>query len=125
MVYETRLGGDQAHRDRCFQVSQELLNGFNVEFIRETSMSAVKLFQDRSLDFVYIDGDHRYDFIRDDLAGWSKKVRSGGILSGHDYYKYGLDVVRAVHEYVKENHIDRWFITDKKRPSSFFWKVKL
>jgi hypothetical protein len=124
VVYKTRRGGDQAHRDRCFETSKNVLKDFDVIFVRETSMEAVKTVPDRSLDFVYIDGDHRYEFIRDDLREWSRKVRARGIVSGHDYYRYGKGVVKAVHEFVAENKISRWFITDRKHPSSFFWESK-
>jgi hypothetical protein len=54
--------------------------------IRETSREALKLIPDGSLDFVYLDGDHRFQYIAEDLVEWSKKVRTGGIVSGHDYF---------------------------------------
>src|SRR4029078_12029070 len=53
--------------------------------IRKTSMEAVKDFKDESLDFVYIDGNHQLRYVIEDLVEWSKKIRSGGIISGHDY----------------------------------------
>lgn len=54
--------------------------------IRKTSMQALEDFKDGSLDFVYIDGDHRFRYIAEDLSGWYAKVRSGGVISGHDYF---------------------------------------
>ena len=48
---------------------------------------AANLFPDRSLDFVYIDANHTYEAVLDDIALWYPKVKSGGILAGHDYIK--------------------------------------
>jgi hypothetical protein len=116
------LTGNQEHRDRCFEVSKQVLRNFDVEFVRKHSMEAVKGFENESLDFVYIDGNHEYSYVKDDISQWNKKVRNNGIVSGHDYYRHGRGVVRAVNEYVREDKIGTWFITDKSRPSSFFWR---
>jgi hypothetical protein len=49
------------------------------------SLEAVKYVEDGSLDFVYIDGDHRFEAVMQDILAWEPKVRKGGALSGHDY----------------------------------------
>ena len=41
-------------------------------------------FSDASLDFVFIDADHSYVVTKADIAIWRSKVRTGGILCGHD-----------------------------------------
>lgn len=51
---------------------------------------------DRSLDFVFIDADHRYAAVRDDIAAWSPKVRPGGWFGGHDYDRRFPGVIQAV-----------------------------
>ena len=48
------------------------------------SVSASKLFPDRSVDLVFIDGNHGYSQIRQDILAWLPRVRNGGILCGHD-----------------------------------------
>lgn len=53
--------------------------------IRELSVEASKLFQDNSLDFVYLDAAHDYENIKKDLEAWYPKVKKGGIFAGHDY----------------------------------------
>lgn len=40
-------------------------------------------------DFVYIDGDHSYEAVSEDLRAWWPLVRSGGILAGHDWIPDG------------------------------------
>ncbi len=52
--------------------------------MRMTSMQAVNLYQDNSLDFVFIDANHEYEYIYEDIEKWLPKVKVGGILSGHD-----------------------------------------
>ena len=37
------------------------------------------------VDFVFIDAEHTYEGVRDDIIAWSPKVRPGGIIAGHDY----------------------------------------
>lgn len=53
--------------------------------LRMDSNEAVNLFNDNSLDFVYIDANHSYDGVLNDLKLWYPKVKEGGLISGHDY----------------------------------------
>ena len=53
--------------------------------IRATSEVASDIFADGSLDFVYIDANHAYDFVKQDIELWYPKVKKGGYLGGHDY----------------------------------------
>ena len=55
-----------------------------VEIIEKSSLEAVKTFQDNSLDLVFLDADHRYLKVIDDLNAWWPKVKPGGIFCGHD-----------------------------------------
>ena len=50
------------------------------------SLDAVMQFPNRYFDWVYIDGDHSRDAVTDDLEAWSAKVKSGGLISGDDYF---------------------------------------
>jgi len=100
-----------------YQIAHDRLGQYNVEFIRKYSMDALADFEDESLDFVYIDGNHAYEYVRDDIAGWITKVRPGGIISGHDYVKARksksggmINVRRAVHEFAEQNNVSPWFI---------------
>jgi hypothetical protein len=134
--------------DGYFEETKKRLEGKNAVFIRKFSMDAVNDFRDNSLDFVFIDGNHTFEYVIDDIAAWSKKVRKGGIISGHDYwnsiendrlYKIGLDrheptdlidrmklcqVKDAVNAWTKANQINPWFITsanDLDRFPSWFY----
>ena len=72
--------------------------------LREPSPQAAARFQDASLDFVFIDGNHLYESVCADINAWWPKLRPGGLLIGHDYGT-GRDaeglwgVQRAVNEF--------------------------
>ena len=61
-----------------------------------TSLSAAALIPDNSVDFVYIDGDHGGEAVSADCASWWPKIRSGGIMAGHDYQESRSDLRGAV-----------------------------
>lgn len=74
-------------QDLNYNIAQKNLSPYpDCKLIRKSSMDALEDFDDQSLDFVYIDGDHRFRYIAEDLTEWYKKVRSGGVISGHDYF---------------------------------------
>ena len=78
-------------------------------------MEALADFPDKSIDAVYLDGDHCFESVTADIAGWIKKVRKGGIISGHDFAKHRkkgvrIHVVQAVRGYTDAYRIDPWFI---------------
>ena len=55
-----------------------------VQVIDAPSEEAVNQFADNSLDVVFLDADHRYAWIEADIKRWLPKVKSGGLLCGHD-----------------------------------------
>ena len=105
----------------------------NYEFIKDFSTNAIKRFENNSIDFVYIDANHEDPYITQDIEGWFKKVRSGGIVSGHDFMKSRhtrCDVIPAVLRFVEKNNISPLFIwglngkhNGLKRDSSRSWMI--
>lgn len=71
-----------------------------VALMRMDSISAAKYIADGSLDLVFIDADHLYEGVKNDIIAWMPKVRTGGILCGHDYDPTGnfTGLIEAVHE---------------------------
>lgn len=53
--------------------------------LRGLSSDMASRFEDNSLDFVYIDGNHAYDWVKEDIELWWPKIKEGGVLAGHDY----------------------------------------
>lgn len=92
----------------------------NVEIIRDYSENAIRKIPG-NLDFCYIDGNHRYEYVKQDLALYWPKIKHGGMLAGHDIGNGSCSehdgVVRAVSKFALKNRIqlyidqpDWWFI---------------
>lgn len=78
----------------------------NVEVIKFFSISASAMFEDEYFDWVYIDANHSYQAVLDDLNAWYPKVKKGGILCGDDYYLYKwVDVHTAVSDFLKQRKL--------------------
>ncbi len=73
------------------------------QVIRGKSKSAVELFDDDCFDFIYIDADHTYDSVCQDIQLFLPKLKKGGFIAGHDYDPQGWpEVVEAVHAMLGE-----------------------
>lgn len=88
----------QPYFDTCYEETVKRLSPYNSTIIRKTSLDALNDFEDGSLDFVYIDANHDFPNFIFDLHHWLKKVKIGGIMSGHDY---------QIMSYRKFNHVKR------------------
>ncbi len=105
--YGGKLGEGQAEMDALYaavleRFERERRKGV-VRVHRLTSLEAAKRFRAAEFDFVYIDGNHRYEFVKADLEAYAPKVRPGGFLAGDDYGVegwWGDGVTRAVDEFV-------------------------
>jgi hypothetical protein len=86
--------------------------------IKSSSLNAVNLFPDNSIDFVFIDASHEYEDVKNDILAWYPKVKVGGILAGHDYYvhdEFASGVKKAVNEIFKDFEVsENCFIVRKK-----------
>ena len=97
--------------------------GDRFTLVRKPSSTGVAFIPD-NVDFVFIDGNHDEDMVLNDITLYEPKVRSGGIMAGHDYsLPKGRDGIRnAVSTYLKthkrELHVDNSF-----DPCGVFWWV--
>lgn len=74
--------------------------------LRMASEKASSLFEDGTVDFVFLDGDHGYESVRRDLRCWFPKVKRCGLLGGHDYVREEYPGVRrAVDEFLAEQEL--------------------
>jgi DNA-dependent RNA polymerase auxiliary subunit epsilon len=90
-----------------------------IQFIKQFSDKAVE-YVPNDLDFVYIDGNHSYKYVKDDIRIWYPKVKIGGVLAGHDFPNY-IGVRDAVLEFTSKNKMylhtetgDWWIIKDDR-----------
>lgn len=79
--------GTNLYSARAMQGAVRKLERFwpRVSFVQKASLHASRLFDEASLDFVFIDAGHDVCSVREDLDIWWPKVRSGGLLAGDDY----------------------------------------
>jgi hypothetical protein len=120
----------------AYKKAKERLDKYDVRLIHHTSIGAYidefgeDYFEDDSLDFVFIDGCHTFDNVMLDIILWSRKVKKGGIVSGHDYYHHKAGgVIPAVDTYIKAHNIKLNIIPryegghkDDKAPCWYFTK---
>jgi predicted O-methyltransferase YrrM len=108
-----------------YKEARERLTPFNCHVIRAYSMDAVRWFDDESLDFVYIDANHAYEPFCEDLEAWDKKVRKGGIVSGHDWINgcngLAFGVKQRFWEWLEDNPQKKLFILNKRGSPSWMY----
>ena len=120
--------GDHLSID-AYKLAEENVKGFDCKLIKSESKEAVQQFPDESLDFVFIDANHSYESVVEDIALWSKKVRKGGIVSGHDFDDYSnhqrkwseINVINAVEGWTKSYKIHPWFVLTKNNIKSWMY----
>lgn len=88
--------------------------GSRVWWARKRSTEAAKQVKDGSLDFVFLDGNWGYSYVKADIEAWLPKIRKGGIIIGHrlNSNKDGPNCVsRAVLHTLKDYKVKdgRWF----------------
>ena len=117
----------QSKMDSFYVTAQERTAKYDCEIIRKFSMDVVKDFEDESLDFVYIDGNHDFQNVTNDIVEWEKKVRIGGIIAGHDYRKfkphraYKCHAYHVVIAYTYTHEIKPWFVLEGDQSPSWLW----
>ncbi len=85
------------------RVEKLFKNDPNVTLIKKTGAEAAVEIPN-NLDLVFIDANHAYSKVKQEILTWSEKVRPGGILSGHNYGRIRLaGVKKAVDELFEEN----------------------
>lgn len=115
---DTWLGSPE-HLDKnsdSYEPLLEIPNGLYNEFIqntypiksvinpiRMTSVEASKLYENGSLDFIFIDGAHDYKSVKEDVEHWFPKLKVGGYISGDDYA--WPSVSNAVDEYFGKRNV--------------------
>ena len=107
--------------DKIFKaktVALETLNPYEerISWIMKKTEDSVNDIAPNSLDFIYIDGNHFYEYVKKDLEIANIWVKTGGIIGGHDFAPGKRGIIRAVLEFCKDKNItfsvrrrDWWF----------------
>jgi Methyltransferase domain len=105
-VFGGPRGQNQAHMDAMHESVVRCFRSKRVEIHRETSAAGSSRFPDNYFDWIYIDGNHQYEFVKQDLELYFPKVKSGGLVAGDDYGRHARvwfkdGVTRAVDESIE------------------------
>lgn len=102
--------------DKLYQKTLKKTKEFGDRAIvmRTNSENASIMFENRVFDFVFLDDDHSTIAVKRNIDNWMKKVKIGGYLCGHDYYR--KTVKAAIDEIFPNAEIDddkTWFVRVK------------
>jgi methyltransferase family protein len=97
-------------------------------YLRGLSLDMVRAIEDDSLIFAYLDGDHSYNGFTGDLSAIYSKVKSGGVIAGHDYLNPAYGVNSGLHDFIQDSQYDEDDIhqTEEDGDESMvsFWFIK-
>lgn len=79
----------------------------NITKVKMFSCDFANIIADNSIDFIYVDGDHSYNGVKNDLLCWKNKIKIGGFIGGHDYNEMQADtVVKAISEVFPNSYVN-------------------
>ena len=129
---------DSSFRE-AFQDCVERMKPYAPTYLRMFSREAASQVGNGTLDFVYLDANHSLPSFIEDLNAWLPKIRSGGIIAGHDYDRArrkngegSSRVAEGVHAWTTAYDIAPWFVIGRRKirtgeirdpERSFFWVV--
>lgn len=102
----------QEHHDEFYEHTKRRLKEFGKRavLLKMTSDEAMKHVEEK-IQFVYIDGDHRYTQVKTDIKNWKTKLKPISILGGHDWQND--EVKRAV--------LEEFDLSELKFGDDFIW----
>mgnify|MGYP001161016714 CR=1 FL=1 len=93
---------------------KKFINCKNIQIIDNYSYEASMLFPDEYFDYIYIDGEHTYTAVTNDLNYWYPKLKKNGSIYGDDYYwreaDNSLSLHRAYQDFIYKNKIKNWCV---------------
>lgn len=116
----TTSGDNKAHtfllQDKLICEDRVYFFNNKIEILPQLSLEAASKIADRSLDFIFIDANHSYEYVKQDILVWRPKVKQGGLLAGHDIDLPNFPGVRkAVEETIRGN----WYLGE----DAIWWTI--
>lgn len=107
------------HKQHVEALFQYEIEAGRVELHEGRSAVIMPTFEDCYFDWVYIDAHHGYESVKTDIELALAKLKSGGIIAGHDFrcspYAYGTGVMRAVIEAIQDGRIRLLALTKEEK----------
>lgn len=117
---------DNVDFDGAYKACVDLTKQFpNATTLRMLSLNAAAKFPENHFDWVYIDGNHCYEAVMQDLDAWYPKLKTGGVFSGHDFYTdtnwpHWCEVKKAVMEWLPKHN---YMMDDVHRMKCSSWML--
>lgn len=112
---------NQATQDIAWSIFSENVKVLGPAFklIKASSVEAAKILPDDAFDFVFIDADHSMKAVLQDLDNYWPKLKSGGIMAGHDSSLFSVNF--AVLAWTRNKGIDPSEIMTANN-NSWYWR---
>jgi len=111
-AFATDVINNGGFEDLVIHIKQHLSKHDNYTWYRKPSITITnEEILDESLDAIFIDADHSYNAVKEDLNFWWKKLRKGGHLLGDDYNSCHPGTTKAVDEFAKNNNLKVDFLS--------------
>lgn len=113
-------------REPDYLMAMAALSRFNnrVRIFRGTAQQYVNKQKIRwPFTFVYVDGNHLYEHVREEIELFWPHVAENGILAGHDYVEAMPGVIRAVDEFAKREQRQVWLTHEPGHKSWYIYKT--
>jgi len=92
-----------------------------IRIFRKLSDDVINDIPDNYIDYLYIDSNHSYEAVKNDLDLWVPKMKKNSIIAGHDYIvANNFGVIQAVNEYIKNTKRLVFLTRNKKENLSWF-----
>ena len=110
-----QVSKDEDYFQKCSDNIQACSLHHIIKLIIGDGREVASFFNDESIDLIFLDAGHVYQYVKDELIAWLPKIKVGGIISGHDWPV--PDIYRAVHEV-----LNGYSINDTN--SGSYWTIK-
>jgi len=108
-VKQNEAKSDENYNKTLKRVKNEIESG-QVILKKGSSLDVLTEFEDNFFDWIYVDGDHRYEFVKKDLELSYSKVKKNGFITGDDYNnQWGpkkKQVAKAVDEFINKDIVE-------------------
>jgi hypothetical protein len=114
-----------SHIANAYEKAKARAGKMGVPLIRAFSVEANRQFENESLDFIYIDANHDFAHVIEDLNAWNPKIKKGGIISGSGFYKSKWTrhgVWHAIQAWCRYVNVPLCITTGDETPSWFYIK---
>lgn len=125
VMYQGGFFDNQDDYEKLYEFTRNRLEGPRCTLVRQSSKGAFPSILQIcnggvKFDLVFVDADHSYEAAKEDIEMYSRVIREGGTLSGHDYNPEGFPgVCKAVDEFTKDNDLNL------NLHDGYVWSVKL